>query len=62
MVDVLAIVIIVAFFAFSALVVRWLGRVVEDAAADSEVTDTAAAGPDGELVPAGGGDDTGWRM
>jgi hypothetical protein len=59
MVDVLAIAIIVAFFAFSALVVRWLGRVVEDADADA---DADATGPDRELVPAGGTEDTGWRM
>jgi Na+-transporting methylmalonyl-CoA/oxaloacetate decarboxylase gamma subunit len=67
MADVLAIAIIVAFFAFSALVVRWLSRVVEDAdantaATDTGATDAAAAEADGELVPAGGAEDTGWRM
>jgi hypothetical protein len=62
MVDVLAIAIIVAFFAFSALVVRWLSRVVEDADADTAATDIAATDAGRDLVPAGGAEDTGWRM
>jgi hypothetical protein len=72
MVDVLAIAIIVAFFAFSALVVRWLSRVVEDAdadaaateagATDTAATDIAATDAGRDLVPAGGAEDTGWRM
>jgi hypothetical protein len=67
MVDALAIAIIVAFFAFCALVVRWLSRVVDDADTDAVATGTVATGtaaaePEREPVPAGRGAAAGRRM
>ncbi len=51
MADVLVIVVILAFFGLSALVVRWLGRVVAQADQDAEAAEYEPTQPEREPEP-----------